>query len=212
MIRVFIVAASPLVRCGLENLLAAPDVSVVGRASGLDTLAGELLDAEPDAVVFDASGDNPQKDLEELAASNLAGETSMILLLEHAPPGFVPEAVRAGIRAVLPSQVTAEQLVAALRAAVEGLILVHPSDVATLFPAASLAGQPLVELQEALTPREREVLQMLASGLANKEIAAKLSISDHTVKFHVASILGKLGAATRTEAVALGIRRGLVLL
>jgi DNA-binding NarL/FixJ family response regulator len=211
-IRVFIVAAPPLARSGLESLLAARDVSVVGRANSVETLAAELLEAEPDAVVFDASGDNPQRVLEELAASNLAAETSMILLLDHAPPGFVAEAMRAGVRAVLPSQVPAEQLGAALRATVEGLVLLHPGDVQTLFPAASLAAQPLAELPEALTPREREVLQMLASGLANKEIAAKLSISDHTVKFHVASILGKLGAATRTEAVALGIRRGLVLL
>jgi DNA-binding NarL/FixJ family response regulator len=70
----------------------------------------------------------------------------------------------------------------------------------------------LTELAEPLTRREREVIQMLASGLGNKEIAARLNISDHTVKFHVASILGKLGAASRTEAVSLGIRRGLVLL
>lgn len=212
MIRVFIVAASPVVRSGLENLLAARDVAVVGRATSLETLSGELLDAEPDAVVFDASNDNPHKVLEELTASNLSSDTSIILLLDHAPPGFVAEAIRAGVRAVLPSQVTAEQLGAAVRATVEGLFLLHSSDVQNLFPAASLAAQPLAELPEALTPREREVLQMLASGLANKEIAAKLSISDHTVKFHVASILGKLGAATRTEAVALGIRRGLVLL
>jgi DNA-binding NarL/FixJ family response regulator len=63
-----------------------------------------------------------------------------------------------------------------------------------------------------LTPREQEVLRMLARGLANKEIAARLNISEHTVKFHVAAILGKLGAASRTEAVALGIRHGLILL
>jgi len=79
-------------------------------------------------------------------------------------------------------------------------------------PAASVAPRPLDELVEPLTPRESEVLQMLASGLGNKEIAAKLGISDHTVKFHVASILGKLGASSRTEAVSLGIRGGLVLL
>lgn len=212
MIRVFIVAASPLAQSGLESLLAARDVSIVGRGASLETLAAELLDAEPDAVVFDASSDNPQKVLEDLTASNLAGETSMILLVDHPPPGFVAEAIRAGVRAVLPSQVTAEQLGAAVRATVEGLVLLHSSDVQTLFPSASLAAQPLAELPEALTPREREVLQMLASGLANKEIAARLSISDHTVKFHVASILGKFGAATRTEAVALGIRRSLVLL
>jgi DNA-binding NarL/FixJ family response regulator len=93
-----------------------------------------------------------------------------------------------------------------------GLVVVHPSGIAVALPAASTALSPLAELAEPLTPREREVLQMLASGLVNKEIAAKLSISDHTVKFHVASILGKLGASTRTEAVSLGFRRGLILL
>ena len=72
--------------------------------------------------------------------------------------------------------------------------------------------RPLADLVEELTPRESEVLQMPTNGLANKEIAARLSMSEHTVKFHVASILGKLGAGSRTEAVSLGIRRGIVLL
>jgi DNA-binding NarL/FixJ family response regulator len=81
-----------------------------------------------------------------------------------------------------------------------------------IFPAAVPASRPLAELPEPLTRREREVLQMLASGLGNKLIAARLVISEHTVKFHVASILGKLGAGSRTEAVSIGIRRGLVLL
>jgi two-component system, NarL family, response regulator YdfI len=76
----------------------------------------------------------------------------------------------------------------------------------------AIASRPLADLAEELTPREIKVLQMLANGWANKEIAARLSISEHTVKFHVASIVGKLGAASRTEAVALGIRRGIVLL
>jgi DNA-binding NarL/FixJ family response regulator len=93
-----------------------------------------------------------------------------------------------------------------------GLIVMHPGEVDAMFPAAPPASQPLAELTEPLTPRESEVLQMLASGLANKEIAARLAISEHTVKFHVASILGKLGAGSRTEAVSLGIRRGLILL
>ena len=63
-----------------------------------------------------------------------------------------------------------------------------------------------------LTPREIEVLQLLSEGLGNKEIASRLNISEHTAKFHVASILGKLGATTRTEAVTLGIRHGLVMI
>jgi DNA-binding NarL/FixJ family response regulator len=81
-----------------------------------------------------------------------------------------------------------------------------------MFPVAEPESTSLAELAEPLTRRENEVLQMLASGLANKEIASRLAISEHTAKFHVASILGKLGAGSRTEAVSLGIRRGLVLL
>ena len=88
----------------------------------------------------------------------------------------------------------------------------HPAEVSAMFPATEPASHPLAELIEPLTPRESKVLEMLASGLTNKEIAARLAISEHTAKFHVASILGKLGAGTRTEAVTLGIRRGLVLL
>jgi DNA-binding NarL/FixJ family response regulator len=81
-----------------------------------------------------------------------------------------------------------------------------------MFPADQPASRLPADLAEPLTPREKEVLQMLASGLANKEIASRLAISEHTVKFHVASILGKFGAGSRTEAVAIGIRSGLVLL
>jgi DNA-binding NarL/FixJ family response regulator len=113
--------------------------------------------------------------------------------------------------------VSPEQLVAALQAAASGLLVLHPAQAAAQVTTNGFASSParsreLDELAEPLTPRESEVLQMLASGLGNKEIASKLAISEHTVKFHVASILGKLGAGTRTEAVSIGIRRGLVLL
>jgi DNA-binding NarL/FixJ family response regulator len=79
--------------------------------------------------------------------------------------------------------------------------------------AAVYGDQPLeaeTELSEEITSRETDVLRMLAGGLVNKDIAARLGISEHTVKFHISSILDKLGASTRTEAVTLGIRRGLI--
>ena len=212
MIRVFIVAASPLARGGLENLLAMRGVSVVGRSATLESLSEQIVDVEPDVVLGDASGDNAEALLDALLSSNLATETAVLLLSDHPRPGWTAEALRAGVRAILPSEVSPEQLAAALEAAMAGLVVVHPSAIAVALPAPSAALSPLAELAEPLTPREREVLEMLASGLVNKEIAAKLSISEHTVKFHVASILGKLGAATRTEAVSLGFRRGLVLL
>jgi DNA-binding NarL/FixJ family response regulator len=210
--RVFIVAPSPFARGGLENLLAARGITVVGSGSNLDLLAAQILDAELDAVLVDGSGDHSDVLLDAISASDLASETAVIVLLDHAPAGWVADALRAGVRAILPAAVSADQLAPAIDAAIAGLFIIHPSELTAVLPAASAVSSPMPELAELLTPREREVLQMLASGLANKEIAAKLSISDHTVKFHVASILGKLGASTRTEAVALGIRRGLVLL
>jgi NarL family two-component system response regulator YdfI len=211
-IRAFIVATSPLARGGLENLLATRGVSVVGRSASLESLFEQIVDVEADVVLVDASGGNSEALLDALVSSNFAAETTVILLSDHPRPGWTTEALRAGVRAILPSEVSPDQLTAALEAAMAGLVVVHPSEIAIALPAASAAFAPLAELAEPLTPREREVLEMLASGLVNKEIAAKLSISEHTVKFHVASILGKLGAATRTEAVSLGFRRGLVLL
>ena len=135
----------------------------------------------------------------------------MILLTGHRPE-WIPQALRAGVRAILPPDVSSDQLSAALSAAIAGLVVVSPSEISAALPTPGVPSSTLEALTEPLTPREREVLQMLASGIVNKEIAARLSISEHTVKFHVASILGKLSASTRTEAVSLAIRRGLVLL
>jgi NarL family two-component system response regulator YdfI len=211
-IRVFIVAASPLARAGLENLLAARNVEIAGSIANIDALAGELPDAAVDAILMDSSGEPFESLLDSVVASGLASDFHIVLLAEAASPAASAEALRAGIRAVLPNDTSPDQLAAALQAVSSGLVVLHPANIHSAVPAASGAPRPLDELVEPLTPRESEVLQMLASGLGNKEIAAKLGISEHTVKFHVASILGKLGAASRTEAVSLGIRRGLVFL
>jgi two-component system, NarL family, response regulator YdfI len=211
-IRVFIVAASPLARAGLQSLFGGRDVEAVGSAPNFELLADQISDVEADVILVDASGEQSEAVMDSLAASQLASEAVIVVLSDHAEPRWFAEALRAGVRAVLPSDVAPDQLVAALEAAAAGLIVMHPAEVEAMLPAAGPASRPLAELTEPLTPRESEVLQMLASGLGNKEIAARLAISEHTVKFHVASILGKLGAGSRTEAVSLGIRRGLVLL
>jgi len=211
-IRVFLIAASPLARAALQNRLKAQSVKIVGSAAAIDALGGELSDTQADALLVDAAGEAPEAIIELLADSDLAAEIPIVVLTEGAAPAASAQALQAGIRAVLPGEVSTDQLAAALQAAASGLVVFHPSEIPAAFPAVASASQPLAELPEPLTRREREVLQMLAAGLANKEIAARLHISDHTAKFHVAAILGKLGAATRTEAVALGIRRGLVLL
>ncbi len=212
MIRVFIVAASPLVRAGLENLLAARDVQVVASNGTIDALAEMLAYAAPDVVLIDSSGEPFEPTLESIVASGLAADVSVVILGDGMTPGASADALRAGIRAALPGDISPEQLVAALEAVASGLLVLHPSHASEGLPAGSAPSRGLDELAESLTRRELEVLQMLAAGLSNKEIAARLNISDHTVKFHVASILGKLGASSRTEAVSLGIRRGLVLL
>jgi NarL family two-component system response regulator YdfI len=211
-IRVFIVAPSPLARAGLENLLAARGAQVVGSIAAIETLADLLSEAAPDVVLVDSSGEPIESTLESVAASGLAVDVPLVIVGEGISAAASAEALRAGIRAALPADISPEQLVAALEAAASGLLVVHPSHAAEGLPAAPAQTAVLDELTESLTRREVEVLQMLAGGLSNKEIAARLNISDHTVKFHVASILGKLGAASRTEAASIGIRRGLVLL
>ena len=212
MTRVFIVAASPLTRAGLQDLLAARGVNVVGSSANLESLSELFTEARPHAVLLDIPGEKASELLDSSYFSELVLETAVVVLSDHPPPGWAAEALRAGVRAILPSDVSPGHLISALQAAVAGLVVLHPSDVGTALVPAAPVSQPVAELPEPLTRREREVLQMLASGLGNKEIAAHLSISDHTVKFHVASILGKLGASSRTEAVSLGIRHGLVLL
>jgi NarL family two-component system response regulator YdfI len=211
-IRVFIVAAAPLARAGLENLLAARDVEVVGSAAAIEILADQLSDTAPDVVLIDSSGEALEPMMGSILASGLASDVAVAILADGITPAASTDALRAGIRAALPGDISPEQLVAALQAVASGLLVLHPSHAEEGLAPSSPPARALEELAESLTSRELEVLQMLATGLSNKEIATRLNISEHTVKFHVASILGKLGAGSRTEAVALGIRRGLVLL
>lgn len=156
-------------------------------------------------LVHERREEDPPRELIDLAA------VPLIVLLDDPQPQWVSSALRAGVRAVLSSDVHQAELGAAVEAVAAGLLVVHPHDVQPLFSPA-LAPLPAGRFFEPLTPREIEVLRLLASGSANKEIAARLQISEHTVKFHVASVLGKLGAGTRTEAVTIGLRHGLILL
>ncbi len=114
---------------------------------------------------------------------------------------------------VLRMDATVETLIAAIQALHAGLIVVSPDwmDLPLTRRLSGPAGQ-VEALVEPLTEREREVLQLLAQGLSNKQIAVRLTISEHTVKFHVSSVYGKLGAINRAEAVRLGVQQGLVML
>jgi DNA-binding NarL/FixJ family response regulator len=129
-----------------------------------------------------------------------------IIALSREPAELWTAASRAlGLRAALPLGATADELAGAVRAVHSGLYVVHPEAL-----ARSTAGGRAVAPGAPLTPREREILEMMAEGANNRVIASRLAISRHTVKFHVASILTKLGARSRTEAVASALRGGLL--
>jgi len=200
MIRVLVRALTPLAASGLGRMIASdPDLAVI---------AGEDEGAEADVVLLEV---DPEADAaRDAPAEAAAGGPPVVLLADDPPAEWMTEALASGARAVLPRTITETELTAALRAVSAGLIVHHP-DAAGMIPAARSAGADRDRAAEALTRREMTVLRAMGDGLANKEIAARLGISEHTVKFHVAAILAKLGATSRTEAVMLAVRRGLLL-
>ena len=200
-LRVVVVAADPLARGGLAALLGAePGLIVSSQLSADDGLDG-LRDVA-DAVLLDlGAGPRPSP-----AAVESAARSGLPVLVLVQDEDDAVEAVAAGARGVLFRDAGRERLVSALRAMREGLLALDPG-LAALVPRPRPAPAGLVE---PLTPREMEVLQLLAQGLTNKTIAERLGISDHTAKFHVNGVMAKLGASTRTEAVVEAVRRGLV--
>jgi NarL family two-component system response regulator YdfI len=140
--------------------------------------------------------------------------TGAVALIDDPDPVWVQSALKESINAVISSDTTSEEMQLALQAAEAGFVLLHPTSVRGLLHDGPLSNtndtDTTEELVEDLTARESEVLRLVSIGLGNKAIAVRLAISDHTVKFHISSILSKLQAASRTEAVSLGIRRGLI--
>lgn len=210
MIRVLVKASSPIARAGLESLLEAHPALRLVRDSTRDDL-GTRADSPPDVLLVEA---NTLSDPAARKAMDWAAAGGPVVLLVRIPAAeAVAEALRGGVKAVLPSGLSGQEIVAAIEAAAAGLVVLDsPGAEALLRASAAVSSGRSEALVEALTPRELEVLQLLAGGLGNKEIASRLKISDHTVKFHVAAIMGKVGAASRTEAVTLGIRHGLIMI
>ena len=217
MIRALIAAASPVVRAGLEALLArSASVAIVAATNG-DTLADDIETHEPQVVLLavEARSDAVPNVVTQIGLSpDAVPRTPAFVLLADAPSlSWTADALRGGARSVLPRDATPDEIIAALEAAAAGLVTL-PADLAVDLvsaprgPVARPGGPPT----PPLTRREVEVLGLLAEGLANKNIASRLGISEHTVKTHVASILTKLDAFSRAEAVAIGARQGLILL
>ena len=240
MIRVLIRASSPVVKAGLEALLRPyaqfqladerPDETTDEGFDGSDDLRAKGEDLHADVILAEADaahqfaeerrfsgGRSFSSDIRApfadgaLAPEELPSQVVPVVLLVRDPAEAWTNALRHGAKAVLPSNASVAQIAAAIEAVAAGLFVFDAEDVDEILPPRTLdhSTEPLVE---PMTPREIEVLRAMAEGLANKEIAARLGISENTVKFHVGSVMGKLGAASRTEAVMLGIRHGLVLL
>jgi DNA-binding NarL/FixJ family response regulator len=198
--RVLVVAAYPALRAGLLALLAS-DPSLDPVASDSADLGSDAV-AAPVAIVVDYSAGEPE---ESASIADLFPGTPLIMI--GADPASDGPGIAATPVAYLPSDVDAQALTAAVRAAAAGLIVLDP----TIAGATGVhAHARATEEAETLTAREREVLFLVAEGLPNKAIARELNISEHTAKFHVGSLLGKLGAASRTEAVTLATRRGIL--
>lgn len=207
--RILVIADGLLARTGLAALLAeVAEVEVIGQVSpaGAD-LADDLDLYRPDAAVFDL-GHDPTRWLAALASLTVP----VVLLLPDVLSAYgAAAALPVGLpAAVLLREGDPRRYAAALNALRLGLVTLDSALARQLLPA----GGPLMEdgLTEKLTVREAEVLQLMATGLTNKAIAQALGISANTVKFHVNTILGKLGAQSRTEAVVRGGRLGLVML
>jgi NarL family two-component system response regulator YdfI len=202
---VLIFAQSAERRVELRKMLSKePDISLLD-VSATD-LNAALRQARPEVVVLDLDSDSVHS-----AGTVSESGAAMVLLADNPEANWVAELLTSRPSAVLRRDCSPRQIVAAVQAAAAGLTILEP-DTLQAWLRPPLETIELEPGDEELTPRETEVLRMMTAGLSNREIASTLGISEHTVKFHITSIFGKLGTSSRTEAVTEGIRRGLVLL
>ena len=210
MINVLVKASSPIAKAGLESLLRPySDLRLVEDLSQGDREVESELPADVLLVEAETLSDPGAREALDWAGAGAAA----VLLIRDPAAEPLAEALRAGLKAVLPSAIDGPEIKAAIEAAALGLTVLESTSLDLVLrapggPAKRTSGA----LVETLTERELEVLEIVAAGLGNKEVAARLEISEHTVKFHVASIMGKLGAGSRTEAVTLAIRQGLIMI
>jgi len=214
-IGVLVAATDNIVCAGLSALITvSPELTVVGSSVGVATLAALVEELQPEVVLLELGSDDEPISDKSLPLSVISQQVAAIVVLTDDPQSdWTTEALRLGVRAVLPRRATAEEIIAAILATASGLIVLHAELVDSLLSVLpSAVREPPTSPLMALTPREIEVLSMLAEGLGNKTIARRLGISEHTIKFHVSSIFSKLNAKSRTEAVTLGARQGLIML
>jgi DNA-binding NarL/FixJ family response regulator len=221
MVRVLVAADSELARAGLEALIEHGDsLRVIGSSTAgvalperVSALAPEVIVLEPPVLEDDAFA------LWLAGVSDAAAGVPLILVVDDVLRAMARDLLHAGVRGLLSYDATAEEIRAAVEAVAAGLVTLDPAAVDAMLaslehavPARALPAvtHPPVTPGQSLTPREIEVLNAVAEGLGNKHIAVRLGISEHTVKTHLAAIFEKLDVTSRTEAVTLGARSGII--
>ncbi|MEO3805455.1 response regulator transcription factor [Nonomuraea sp. B1E8] len=210
-IRVLIADDQSMVREAFVVLLnAQPDIEVVGEAVDGDDVLVKAAALAPDVVLMDVR--MPGTDGLE-ATRRLAGRTKVLMLTTFDLDEYVYEALRAGASGFLLKKATARELSEAVRIVANGDAMLAPSVTRRLISAFARLGPPRPftgEAQGPLTPRESEILTLIAHGLSNTEIADSLVIAEQTVKSHVSNILTKIGVRDRTQAAVYAFQTGLV--
>ena len=208
-IRVLIVDDHPLYRRGIRAALAGePDLEVVAEVGSAAEALARCADEAPDVVLLDvnlpdASGVEVARRLRESSP-----EIGVIALTAYDDDAYVVALAEAGARGYLLKSASDDEIVGAVRAVYAGEAVFASAVTGALLRRAR--GEEEGDGADALTEREREVLSRAAEGLTNREIGHALGISDRTVQAHLSHIFDKLGAASRTEAVTMGLKRGLI--
>lgn len=215
MIRALVAAARPTVRAGLSAVVrAGSEIEVVGEATGGSDLLALAASQSPEVVLAELETEGEELGV-ALGSLIVESPATGVVVLCDGGDAWVTRALRQGVRGILSRDADSREITAALMAAALGLMVVPAATGRALLPPEATAGAPVAHPDapiEPLTARELEVLRLLGSGLGNKTIALRLRISEHTVKFHVGAVMAKLGASSRTEAVAIAARRGLIML
>lgn len=209
--RILIVDDHELARSGLRAMLAGhPGIEVAGEAGGGREALALCRGVRPDLVLMDVR----MSDMDGLEATRAIKaehpEISVIIVTMHEDPDYLLEAVKAGAAGFLVKDATERELVGAVRRVLQGESLLDSRLAAQLLHRLTRDSSPGGRLVEKLSPREMEVLVLVAQGLTNKEIGARLYVSPGTVKLHVQHIIGKLGVSDRTQAAVQAIQLGLI--
>jgi len=205
MIRLLIASPFPAMRAGLRILLNQPDFQLVDDVTTNDEILDLADTLTPQVIVYDLALD-PDSNFEALIQFRRTLPMVRVLGLSESPADpRIMRAMQAGMRGCLPKTAAGDELAVAVRRVADGEVVLPPTAANALLQRLGSEAA-----MESLTQREIQVLRAVAAGQTNKAIALKLGISEHTVKFHLGSAMSKLGAASRAEAVATAIQRGLI--